>query len=157
MKGVKATPAIILRSRQKAERVDLEALQIFAQRALEECLGIPARKGAVLAKLREISVILISDRRMAELHRRFLNVTGPTDVITFQHGEIFVNTERARKQAREFATSIDDEIRLYIAHGLLHLHGFDDKEPRMAAEMERAQKELVSKVVKELTPPLSRG
>ena len=44
--------------------------------------------------------ILISDRRMSELHRRFMGIAGPTDVITFQHGEIFISTETARRQAR---------------------------------------------------------
>jgi probable rRNA maturation factor len=82
---------------------------------------------------------------MAELHWRFLQQRGPTDVITFQHGEIFVSTETARRQARRFATSLGRELRLYIAHGLLHLHGFDDKKRAAAAEMTRAQERLVKK------------
>jgi probable rRNA maturation factor len=81
---------------------------------------------------------------MAELHRRFLKEPGPTDVITFQHGEIFVSTETARRQARSFGTTADHEMRLYIAHGLLHLHGFDDKDARSAAEMKRVQEKLVA-------------
>jgi probable rRNA maturation factor len=81
---------------------------------------------------------------MAELHYRFLGQTGPTDVITFQHGEIFVSTETARRQARRFGSSLDLELRLYIAHGLLHLHGFDDKNARSSAEMQRAQEKLVA-------------
>ena len=98
----------------------------------------------MLAKLREISVVLISDRRMAELHRRFLQESGPTDVITFQHGEIFVSTETARRQARRFGTSLEHELRLYIVHGLLHLHGFDDTTPRSAAQMKRTQEKVVA-------------
>ena len=88
---------------------------------------------------------LVSDRRMAELHRRFLHLPGPTDVITFQHGEIFISAETARANARRFGNSLEDELRLYIAHGLLHLHGFDDKDPSDAAEMERTQKALVAR------------
>ena len=77
-------------------RVPLAALQEFAQRALRECLKIPRKKLSGLASLAELSVILVSNRRMAELHRRFLHLPGPTDVITFQHGEIFVSAETAR-------------------------------------------------------------
>jgi probable rRNA maturation factor len=73
-----------------------------------------------------------------------MSISGPTDVITFQHGEIFVSTETAVKNARRFGTSLEHELRLYLAHGLLHLHGFDDKEPAAAAKMKRAQEKLVA-------------
>jgi probable rRNA maturation factor len=137
-------PAITVHNRQRAVNVPLSALQDFAQSALPEVLKIPARKTSTLGELEDISVILVSDGRMAELHRRFLGVSGPTDVITFQHGEIFVSTETARRQARRFGTSLEHELRLYIAHGLLHLHGFDDKDLRGAAQMKRAQEKLVA-------------
>lgn len=126
-------------------RVPLAALQEFARRALGECLKIPRKKNG-LASFADLSVILVSNRRMAELHRRFLHLRGPTDVITFQHGEIFVSAETARSHARRFGNSLEGELRLYIAHGLLHLHGFDDRDPAAAAEMERAQEKLAAAV-----------
>lgn len=136
--------AITVQNRQRAVQIRLSALQDFAQRARRESLRIPGKKGSVLGTLNDLNVILVSDRRMAELHRRFLGLSGATDVITFQHGEIFVSTETARRNARRFGTSLEHELRLYIAHGLLHLHGFDDKEPAAAAKMRRAQERLVS-------------
>jgi probable rRNA maturation factor len=141
---LEVTAAITVHNRQRAVRVPLGALQNFALRALRGVLKIPRRKASTLAELEDLSVILVSDRRMAELHRRFLGVSGPTDVITFQHGEIFVSTATARRQARRFGTSLEHELRLYIAHGLLHLHGFDDKDLRGAAQMKRAQEKLVA-------------
>jgi probable rRNA maturation factor len=138
------TPTITVHNRQRTVRIPLTALQNFAQSALRGVLKIPARKAGALVKLKDLSVILVSDRRMAELHRRFLGVSGPTDVITFQHGEIFVSIETARRQARRFGTSLEHELRLYIAHGLLHLHGFDDKDLRGAAQMKRAQEKLAA-------------
>jgi probable rRNA maturation factor len=138
------TLAITVHNRQRAVKVPLNALQNFAQGALPEVLKVTTRKASALVKLEGLSVILVSDRRMAELHRRFLGVSGPTDVITFQHGEILVSTETARRQARRFGTSLEHELRLYIAHGLLHLHGFDDKDLRDAAQMKRAQEKLVA-------------
>lgn len=139
-----APPTITLHNRQRAVRLALPALRRFAGLALEACLKVPGKKSGELARLAEVSVVLVSDRRMAELHHRFLHLSGPTDVITFQHGEIFVSAETARKQARRFDTSLEHEIRLYIAHGLLHLHGFDDKDAAGAAEMERRQAKLVA-------------
>ena len=136
-------PTITVWNRQRAVPIKLVALQDFAQRALRQCLKLSGRKSDVLADLQELSVILVSDRRMAELHRRFFQQAGPTDVITFQHGEIVVSTETARTQARRFGTSLEHELRLYIAHGLLHLRGFDDKNPVGAEEMKRIQEKLV--------------
>jgi probable rRNA maturation factor len=125
-------------------RIDVATLRDFAQRALAACLKRPSRKSDQLASLEQIEVVLVSDKRIAEIHRRFLNDPSPTDVITFQHGEIVVSVETAKRQARQFGTALDHELRLYITHGLLHLQGFDDKTEAGAAEMKRVQERLVS-------------
>jgi probable rRNA maturation factor len=136
---------IAVHNRQRAMRIALAALQEFAGRALTECLKIPGKKKRRgLESITDLNVILVSNRRMAELHRRFLHLPGSTDVITFQHGEIFVSVETARSHARRFGNSVEGELCLYIAHGLLHLHGFDDKNSADASEMDRAQKKLVT-------------
>jgi len=80
---------------------------------------------------------------MASLHRRFLHQTGPTDVITFQHGEIFISVPTARRQAREFGTSLNRELQLYIVHGLLHLKGFDDRTPAERRSMRAAEARIM--------------
>jgi probable rRNA maturation factor len=139
-------PAITVLNRQRKVSVKPSALQDFAEGALQECLKLRGTKGSALRTLGEVSVVLVSDRRMAELHRRFLQQPGPTDVITFQHGEIFVSPETARRQARSFRTSLAHELRLYIAHGLLHLQGFDDQDARSSAKMKRTQEKLVAAV-----------
>ena len=74
-----------------------------------------------------------------------MNDPSPTDVITFQHGEIVISVETAKRQARQFATSLDHELRLYLVHGLLHLHGFDDKTAAGAREMKRVQDKLAAR------------
>jgi probable rRNA maturation factor len=126
-------------NRQRRVRVDVHALQDFAERALPECL----RTRGGLHRLAEIVVVLISDRKISELHRRFMNISGPTDVITFQHGEIFISTETARREGKQRGTTTLDEIKLYLVHGLLHLHGFDDRTPAAARRMSRAQEQIV--------------
>jgi len=90
-------------------------------------------------RLEQIVILLISDERMADLHRRFLNQSGPTDVITFQHGEIFISVPTAKRQGREFGTSTLAEIELYVVHGLLHLSGFDDRTPVSRRRMRAAE------------------
>ncbi|MDB6056688.1 MAG: putative metal-dependent hydrolase [Verrucomicrobiales bacterium] len=143
-------PEIYVQNAQRKFRVDVASLQQFAQRALALCLRV--RSGPELKRLpREVFVLLISDRRMAGLHRQFLNQTGPTDVITFQHGEIFVSIPTAQRQARQLGTSLLREIQLYIVHGLLHLRGFDDQSESDARKMHALQSKIVVAALRLLT------
>lgn len=131
-------------NRQRTVRVDLPSLREFAASALIECLKLQRRKLGLLADLPEVSVVLVSDKRIAGIHRRFMDDPTPTDVITFDHGEIVISTETAKRQARKFRTSLEDELRLYLVHGLLHLCGFDDKTRKGAIEMKRVQERVVA-------------
>jgi probable rRNA maturation factor len=139
-------PSIAVHNRQRGTKIDIAALQIFAERALR--LALKSRAGkAGPQKLSQIGVILISDRRMSELHRRFFHIDGPTDVITFQHGEIFISVETARRQASVFRSAAVKEIQLYLVHGLLHLRGFDDKIASDAKAMRAMQERIVREAV----------
>ena len=95
----------------------------------------------------QVLVLLVSDRRIAALHEQFMGIAGPTDVITFQHGEVVVSVETAAKQASEYETDLLHELRLYITHGLLHLAGYDDHSKKGFREMSKLQNELVAKIV----------
>jgi probable rRNA maturation factor len=140
--------SITIINRQRAVRIDLESLREFAARALIECLKLQKRKLGALADLPEVSVVFVSDKRIAQVHRQFMNDPTPTDVITFDHGEIVISTETAKRQARQFGTSLVHELQLYLVHGLLHLSGFDDKTARGAAEMKRVQEKLVDRALR---------
>jgi probable rRNA maturation factor len=141
-------PQITIRNLQRTVPIDLGNLEKFACKALRLCLKIRLRKRADLTKLPRIFVLLISDRRMASLHRQFLGKSGPTDVLTFQHGEIFISTETARRHARRFGNSLAQELRLYVLHGLLHLRGFNDRNDIEAQEMQAIQRRILQKVSK---------
>ncbi len=138
-----ARASISVLNLQRKLRVNVRELDEFSARAFAHVVRLKARVGSVLIALENITVVLVSDRRMAAVHRRFLNEPGATDVITFQDGDIFVSVETAQRNARRFATTTHAEIRLYIVHGLLHLHGFDDRNASDARLMERAQKRIV--------------
>ena len=137
-------PKVTVHNLQRAVRIDIDDLENFAAEALRRCLQLPKNKRTNLTKTREIFILFISDRRMASLHRRFLNQSGSTDVLTFQHGEIFVSAETARRQARAFGNSLVRELRLYIVHGLLHLHGLDDRSEPDARRMNAAQEKILA-------------
>ena len=97
-------PQISVFNRQRKIALDRAELEAFARRALPSCAR---EKGTGLTSLPQVDVILISDRRISELHRRFMQIAGPTDVITFQHGEIFISVETAQRQAEAHHTSVD--------------------------------------------------
>ena len=136
-------PDIFVCNRQRKIRVNVAELQDFATRAVRKSLQLRDEKNTDLRRLDAVFVWLISDRRMASLHRKFMHQTGPTDVLTFRHGEIFISVETAKRHARAFGTLLASELRLYIVHGLLHLHGFDDRMQRGAREMERTQEKIL--------------
>ena len=73
-----------------------------------------------------------------------MNESGPTDVITFQHGEIFISAGTARRNARRFGNALARELRLYVVHGLLHLHGFGDRDEGSARKMQIVQRRILA-------------
>jgi probable rRNA maturation factor len=130
---------------QRSVPINAAALEKFASKALPLCLALHKTKTTDLTKLREISVLIVSNRRITSLHRQFLNESGPTDVITFSHGEIFIGAGTAQRHAHEFGNPLKRELRLYVIHGLLHLHGFDDSDKVAARKMEKAQERILKR------------
>jgi probable rRNA maturation factor len=136
-------PEITVHNLQRKVSVNVAELETFAANAVQNSLQLHQRQRTDLRKLNEIFVWLISDRRMALLHRKFLGQSGSTDVLTFQHGEMFISVDTARRHARAFGNSLLSELKLYIVHGLLHLHGFDDQTASEAQKMKAAQERIL--------------
>lgn len=137
----------MVRNLQRKISVNVAELETFAGNAVQDSLRLHQRQQTDLRKLSEIFIWLISDRRMALLHRRFLGQSGSTDVLTFQHGEIFISVHTAQRHARAFGNSLIRELKLYIVHGLLHLHGFDDQTPAEARKMKTVQEKILRGVL----------
>jgi len=103
-----------------------------------------------------LGVVLIGDRQMAELHYRFINIDGPTDVLTFPldedehgviHGEVYVCVPEARRRASEIpGRSVRDEVLLYALHGMLHLCGMDDRTDRGYRRMHRLEDSILRRI-----------
>ena len=136
-------PDISVRNLQRKIPVNVSELEKFARDAVPRCLQLRKDKRTDLRKLNNIAVWLISDRRISRLHLQFLDKIGPTDVITFHDGEIFISVETARRNAREFSNSLTSEIKLNIVHALLHLHGFDDQKPADLRAMKNTQEKIL--------------
>jgi probable rRNA maturation factor len=136
-------PPIHVRNAQRTVPLSTRALQAFAEIAIALAWR-RKRARSEMASAEAIFVFVVSDRRMARLHKKFCGITGSTDVLTFQHGEIVISAQTAARQARAFRTSIDHELRLYILHGLLHLCGYDDATSRARAIMKRLQLSLLA-------------
>lgn len=104
-----------------------------------------------------ISVVIVTDMRMRELNRRFAKVAGTTDVLAFDlsagpgpdHGpasEIIVNADEAIAQARRRRKSANDELGLYVVHGMLHLCGHDDHGAEERRRMRAAENAVMKSV-----------
>jgi probable rRNA maturation factor len=130
-------------NRQRKYRLPVSDLCTFAQTLVPHVLSV-ARNPIP----EEILVVLVSDRKISAIHEQFMGIAGATDVITFQHGEILISVETAARQATEYESDLLPELRLYIAHGLLHLAGYDDHSEDGFREMAKLQNELVEKVTK---------
>jgi len=100
-----------------------------------------------------ITVIFADDRMSRRLHRRFLSHERPTDVLAFPlgegpnlEGEIYVNLDKARRQARTYHVSAPNEIARLVIHGTLHLLGYDDRTRAKARRMKAREDFLVSRM-----------
>src|SRR5262245_34007781 len=93
----------------------------------------------------EISIAIVSDERMHELNRQYLQHNYPTDVLSFVlahnarakslDGEIIASSDYAAREALRYRWTIDDELLLYIIHGCLHLVGYDDTTAKAKSAM----------------------
>jgi rRNA maturation RNase YbeY len=95
----------------------------------------------------EITVALVDDARLQSLHRDFMGIDTPTDIMTFpagesagetQGGELVISVDHAMTQATSWGLSPGEEIAFLVAHGLLHLCGWrDDTDEQRARMLER--------------------
>jgi probable rRNA maturation factor len=139
--------AIHLYNRQRRVRFDLAWLRRFAVIALEECEGEGIEAGGPPGLPGELEVSIVSDRVIAEVHRRFMDIEGATDVITFEHGEIVISAAMAERQGKEHGQRLEEELGLYIIHGILHLAGYEDVTDYDSARMNKKQEEILDLVL----------
>lgn len=107
----------------------------------------------------ELSVALVDDAQIQVLNQRYRDVDRATDVLSFAGGEapelaeepallgdVVVSLETAWRQAAEFGHSPEREVGYLVAHGVLHLLGFDHETEELRDEMRRLEEEALGQV-----------
>jgi probable rRNA maturation factor len=112
---------------------------------------------------REVTVCFVEDGEIARLNGKFRGKRKPTDVLSFPKdghgrngsrlpelesanflGEIAISPQTARRNAKRFGRTLDEELRVLVLHGVLHLAGYDHEADN--GEMERIEMRLRRKL-----------
>ncbi len=102
----------------------------------------------------DAEVLVVDDATIRRLNRRWRGVHRRTDVLAFPLetpeidgrlvGQIVVSAETAARQARALGVSVADELDLLVTHGVLHLVGYDDRDPVEARLMHEREREILT-------------
>ncbi len=117
----------------------------------------------------ELSMVLVDSDTMADLHMRWMDLPGPTDVMSFPMdelepggrpdapepgpamlGDIVLCPPFAAEQAEKAGHPVAHELALLTVHGMLHLLGYDHAEPDEEKEMFALQNQLLTEWYEEL-------
>lgn len=152
-------PAFVRRQAPRSEALDVRRIQRLADRMLV-ALGLESA---------ELSVLLTDDARIRALNREHRHKDRPTDVLAFPLdedagsagprllGDIVISLDTAARQARGRRRELGDEVRFLLAHGLLHLVGYDHATPSEKREMSALTRRLVARAAApgaQKAPPL---
>jgi probable rRNA maturation factor len=131
-------------NRQRRFRIDARRLATVAERAL----AAVGRAGA------DVEVDVVDDREIRRLNTRYRAVRRRTDVLAFPLevaesagrlvGQIVVSADSAERQSRKLGVPLAHEMDLLVTHGVLHLVGWDDRDPVEADLMHRRERDILS-------------
>jgi probable rRNA maturation factor len=134
------------------EDVDVEKLEKIVEKILEK-LGLENV---------EISVLLVDNDEIRKLNKEWRGKDKPTDVLSFPIdeetpygckllGDIVISVPYAKEHAKEFGNTFQEEMVRLLAHGILHLLGYDHEKSKEEAEiMFEKENELISSIKNEL-------
>jgi probable rRNA maturation factor len=143
---------------QISESLDSSPLALLKNPVFFEQAALKTLENARFQENAELTVVLTDDAQVHALNRQFRAVDAPTDVLSFPAGEtdpdsgnlylgdIVISIERAEAQARAEGHSLEDELRLLVVHGVLHLLGHDHADEEEKARMWAAQSEVLTQL-----------
>jgi probable rRNA maturation factor len=110
------------------------------------------RLARAIAGSRSVSIAFVTDPAIRKINRQFLNHDFATDVLSFPlggdpWGELVISADYASREARAREIPVEEELLRYVAHGLLHLLGYDDHDPREKARMWKRQERELRRVL----------
>lgn len=103
--------------------------------------------------IKSLEINFINSEAIKEINKKFLSHDYSTDILTFNYseskniidGEIFISVDDAKENAKKFKVKFDEEIGRLVAHGILHLIGFDDTTPDKRKKMKNQENQLLKK------------
>ena len=130
-----------------------ETLPISLDPALIEKAARAALESGSAPISADITIVLTNNAQLQQLNKQFLGLDTPTDVLSFPAGEVDPDTDRPylgdvlisveRAQAQALTHPLEDELRLLVVHGVLHLLGHDHAEETEKELMWRIQREVL--------------
>lgn len=96
-----------------------------------------------------LEIIFLTDEAIVFFNKKYKKHDRPTDVLSFDLGgvgQILISSDAAFRNCRIYNTSPEEELVLYVIHGILHLFGYDDIDPAKRRRMENKQRELLEKL-----------
>ena len=128
---------VVVSNRQRRLKINTRLLAEIAERALE----------LVPADAAQLSIVLVNDSTITKLNAQYHATPAATDILSFDYGkgqgELIISVEHAIGQAKRFRSTPARELVLYVIHGILHLHGYDDTTPRRRVRMRNAERRLL--------------
>jgi len=117
---------VLVKSHLQKPRIALNKIEELTKKILQ-LLNVQAD---------EVSIIFVSDKEMIHYNQTYRSVPQPTDVLSFSLegltpegkrnlGDIIISLETASRQAEEFGHSLEQEVKILLIHGLIHLLGYD--------------------------------
>jgi len=108
----------------------------------------------------EIEVIFVDDPAIKKLNKKYKKSDRTTDVLSFGLdagvfgikklvGSVFISLDTARSNAKRFGTSFEEEVVLYVIHGILHLVGYDDGTKSEIRRMRSEEKRILEQICKD--------
>jgi len=100
-----------------------------------------------------VSIVFTDDRFIKNMNKRYLSHNRTTDVIAFPlsdgpgpEGEVYVNLDQAKRQARDYNVTFHNEVRRLVIHGTLHLLGYRDSTPSLKKRMRRLEDRYLARL-----------
>ena len=138
---------IELINQQRIKRINLKQLRKY----LEKVLYLLSTEGGNVS-FQKASILFCDNNFIKKLNKRYFKKGCATDVISFPLkddldpdylGEVVVSVEEAVKTAKKLRCKWQNELKLYLIHGILHLAGFDDTTQAKRKRMEKKQERIL--------------
>jgi len=98
----------------------------------------------------DVSIIIVSKRRIQQMNHHYRQINQPTDVLTFPGDELYLGDivicyDVAVKKANELNQTVEDYMRFCVVHGLLHAIGYDHQTNESYDEMMDLQEQVIQR------------